>query len=303
MKNVVIAGYCRSSFTPAHKGRLAAVRADDLAARVVQGLIDRTGITHEEVEDLILGCGFPEGEQGLNLARLLVHLTALPISVAGTTVNRLCGSSMQAIHMAAGAIQMGAGEVFICAGVESMSRIPMGGFNPMPNPTLYGSYPQAYISMGETAENLARKYGIGRTEQENFALASHQKALAAQQKGLFAEEIVPIESPEAGIIDTDGCIRPDTSLDALAKLPPAFLENGSVTAGTLLSADGWRGGGAGLQRGLRGCTSPQKTGAHQGHRGFRLRPRDHGHRSGQGHPQGLAARRPDSGGHRHRGVE
>ncbi len=163
MKNVVIAGYCRSPFTPAHKGGLAVVRPDDLAAQVIRRLIVKVGVRPEDVEDLILGCAFAEGEQGLNLARLLVHLADLPISVAGTTVNRFCGSSMQAIHIAAGAIQMGAGEVFICAGVESMTRIPMGGFNPMPNPALYASHPEAYFSMGETAENLARKYQIDRT--------------------------------------------------------------------------------------------------------------------------------------------
>jgi acetyl-CoA acyltransferase len=232
MKSVVIAGYCRSPFTPAHKGRLARVRPDDLAAQVVKALIVRTGVRPEDVEDLILGCAFPEGEQGFNLGRLLAHLAGLPVTIAGMTVNRFCGSSMQAIHLAAGAIQMGAGEVLICAGVESMTRIPMGGFNPMPNPALYASFPQAYISMGETAENLARKYGIDRAGQEAFALASQRKAYAAQQQGRLAAEIVAIDSPETGRIDTDGCIRSDTSAEALAKLTPAFLENGSVTPGT-----------------------------------------------------------------------
>ena len=232
MKNVVIAGYQRSPFTPAHKGKLAIMRPDDIAAQVVRRLIEKTGVQPEDIEDLILGCAFPEGEQGLNLGRLLVHLAGLPIAVAGTTINRFCGSSMQAIHIAAGAIRMGAGEVFICAGVESMSRIPMGGFNLMPNPTLYTSFPQAYMSMGETAEILARQYGIGRAEQESFALGSQQKALAAHQQGLFLDEIVPIEHPEFGRVDADGCIRADSSLDALAKLPPSFLDSGSITAGT-----------------------------------------------------------------------
>lgn len=232
MKNVVIAGYCRSPFTPAHKGPLARVRPDDLAAQVIKALIGRTGVRSEDVEDLILGCAFPEGEQGFNLGRLLVHLAGLPITIPGMTVNRFCGSSMQAVHLAVGAIRMGAGEVFICAGVESMSRIPMGGFNPMPNPALYASFQQAYISMGETAENLARKYGIDRARQETFALASQQKAYAAQQQGRLSAEMVAIECRETGRVDTDGCIRPDTTAEALAKLPPAFLENGSVTAGT-----------------------------------------------------------------------
>lgn len=232
MNSVVISGYCRSPFTPAHKGRLAAVRPDDLAARVIRGLIERTGVQPEHIEDLILGCAFPEGEQGLNLGRLLVHLADLPVSVAGTTINRFCGSSMQAIHAAAGAIRMGAGEVFVCAGVESMTRIPMGGFNPMPHPGLYASLPAAYISMGATAENLARQYRIERTAQETFALTSQYRAFAAQRKGRLADEIVAIEGVDGGIIDQDGCIRPDSTAEALAKLPPAFLADGTVTAGT-----------------------------------------------------------------------
>ena len=227
MKNVVIAGYCRSPFTPAYKGLLSTVRPDDLVAQVVKGLINKTGVKPQDIEDLILGCAFPEGEQGLNLARLVVHLADLPVTVAGMTVNRFCGSSMQAIHIAAGAIQMSAGEVFICAGVESMTRIPMGGYNYMPNPALYEIYPQAYISMGDTAENLARQYHISRIDQEAFSLLSQQKAYAAKQQGHFADEIVPID-----LVDKDGCIRPDSTAAALAQLPPAFQSTGSVTAGT-----------------------------------------------------------------------
>lgn len=232
MKNVVIAGYCRSPFTAAQKGQLAKVRADDLAAQVVKGLINETGVAPEDIEDLILGCAFPEGEQGMNMARLIVHLAGLPISIAGTTINRFCGSSMQAIHNAAGAIQMNAGEVFICAGVESMSRVPMGGFNYLPNPCLYKDYPQAYIGMGETAENLALQYHIDRLAQDMFALASQQKTGAAQLSGLFASEIIPIKRMDGEIVRYDGCIRADSTLQALAELQPAFLKNGSVTAGT-----------------------------------------------------------------------
>ena len=227
MKNVVIAGYCRSPFTPAHKGRLIKIRPDDLAAQAVKGLINKTGVNPQDIEDLILGCAFPEGEQGLNLARLVVHLAGLPVTVAGTTVNRFCGSSMQAIHIAAGAIQMNAGEVFICAGVESMTRIPMGGYNYMPNPALYETYPQAYISMGDTAENLAKQYHISRIDQEAFSLLSQQKAYAAQQQGRFADEIIAID-----LVERDGCIRPDSTAATLAQLPPAFQATGSVTAGT-----------------------------------------------------------------------
>ena len=232
MKNVVIAGYCRSPFTPAQKGQLAKVRSDDLAAQVIKGLIDKTGVAPQDIEDLILGCAFPEGEQGMNLARLIVQLAELPITIAGVTINRFCGSSMQAIHNAAGMIQMNAGEVFICAGVESMSRVPMGGFNYLPNPSLYKTNPQAYIGMGETAENLAVQYHIDRLAQETFSLLSQQKAETAQQNGLFATEIIPIKRADAEIVQYDGCIRATSTLQALAELQPAFLKNGSVTAGT-----------------------------------------------------------------------
>jgi len=232
MKNVVIAGYCRSPFTPAQKGQLAKVRPDDLVAQVIKALIHDTGVAPQDIEDLILGCAFPEGEQGMNLARLIVHLAELPISVAGTTINRFCGSSMQAIHNAAGMIQMNAGEVFICAGVESMSRVPMGGFNYLPNSGLYKAYPQAYIGMGETAENLALQYHIDRLAQETFALTSQQKAGAALQNGSFSTEIIPIKRADGETVQVDGCIRADSTLQALSELQPAFLKNGSVTAGT-----------------------------------------------------------------------
>ncbi|WP_305907830.1 thiolase family protein [Methylomarinum sp. Ch1-1] len=232
MNNAIIAGYARSPFTPAHKGALAAVRPDELAAQLVKSLVRESGIDLNDIEDLILGCAFPEGEQGLNLARLVVHLAELPIGIAGVTVNRFCGSSMQAIHMAAGAIQMNAGDVFICAGVESMSRVPMGGFNTLPHPGLYRDYPQAYIGMGETAENLALKYAIARADQEAFALTSQQKAHAAEQQRLFIDEIIPIVTASGEGIERDGCLRPETTPEAMTELSPAFSENGSVTAAT-----------------------------------------------------------------------
>ena len=231
MKDIVIAGYARSPFHFATKGALTKVRPDDLAAHVVKGLVERTGVNPDDVEDLILGCAFPEGEQGFNMARLVGLMAGLPISVAGTTVNRFCGSSMQAIHMAAGAILMGAGDVFICAGVESMSRVPMSGFNPMPNPTLYESMPAAYMSMGETAENVGREYEISREDQEVFAVTSQHKAGDAQAKGRLSDEIIPIEV-NGNIIDADGCLRPTTDLEGLAGLKLAFDQNGTVTAGT-----------------------------------------------------------------------
>ncbi len=223
--NVVICGFARSPFTPAKKGDLAKVRPDDLAAEVVKGLIKKYSIKVEDVEDLVLGCAFPEAEQGMNLARNVVFLSGLPTSVGGVTVNRFCASSMQAIHQAAGAINSGSGELFIAGGVESMSRVPMPGFNPMLNPSLIDM--DAYIGMGHTAENLARKHSINRVDQEKMALESHQKASAAHQKKQFDDEIIEING-----VKEDGCVRPETSLESMAKLKPAFDKDGLVTAGT-----------------------------------------------------------------------
>ena len=231
MKSVVIAGYARSPFTPATKGALAGTRPDEIAAQVVAALVKRTKVDPNKIEDLIVGCAFPEGEQGFNVARLIGFLAGLPLSVAGMTLNRFCGSSMQAIHIAAGAIQMDAGEAFICAGIESMSRIPMGGFNPLPHPGLYERYPEAYMGMGETAENLAKKFKISRAAQDAFAVASQQKAGKAQAAGLLKDEIVPITTAK-GVVSEDGCIRAESTTDGLATLKPAFDAKGSVTAAT-----------------------------------------------------------------------
>jgi acetyl-CoA acyltransferase len=231
MTDVVIAGFARSPFTPAKRGELAKTRPDEMAAQVVRALVERSGVNADDIEDLIVGCAFPEAEQGLNVARIIGFLAGLPQSVAGTTVNRFCGSSMQSIHMAAGAIALGAGDAFICAGVESMTRVPMAGFNPMPHPGLYADMPEAYIAMGITAENLAKKYDIARARQEEMAGASQQKATAARDEGRLADEIVPIVDGNIRV-EVDGCIRDDTSLDGLAGLDPAFDKDGSVTAGT-----------------------------------------------------------------------
>ena len=225
MTEIVICGYARSAFTPAKKGQLAKTRPDDLAAEVVKGLIKKNNINPNDIEDLVLGCAFPEAEQGMNLARNVVFLSDLPHSVGGVTVNRFCASSMQAIHQAVGAINSGAGDLFIAGGVESMSRVPMPGFNPMLNPNLIDL--DAYIGMGHTAENLAKKHSISREEQEKMALESHQKASKAQENGEFIEEIITIND-----VNKDGCIRPETSLESMANLKPAFDKNGSVTAGT-----------------------------------------------------------------------
>jgi len=231
MTDVVIAGYVRSPFHLATKGALARVRPDDLAAQVIRGLLEKTKVDPAEIEDIILGCAFPEGEQGLNVARLIGLLADLPLSVGGMTVNRFCGSSMSAIHIAVGQIAIGAGEAFICAGLESMSRIPMGGYNPMPNAALAKKSLGAYMGMGETAENVAEKYQITRAEQEQLAVKSQQKAAAARAAGKFIDEIIPIES-KGGTVSEDGTIRGETTAEALAGLKPAFSKDGSVTAGT-----------------------------------------------------------------------
>jgi acetyl-CoA acyltransferase len=231
MKSVVIAGYARSPFHFAKKGALTKVRPDELAAQVIGALVERSKIDPKEIEDVIVGCAIPEGEQGLNIGRIVGFLAHLPLNVAGATVNRFCGSSMQAIHMAAGAIQLDAGEAFICAGVESMTRVPMTGFNPLPHPGLAKEYPQAYISMGQTAENVARKYQVTREQQQDFAIKSHRKAAEAQAAGKLKDEIVPIKGKD-GAIDQDGCIRADTTQETLSGLAPAFDAQGSVTAGT-----------------------------------------------------------------------
>lgn len=227
MASAVIVGYLRSPFTPANKGALATVRPDDLAAQVIAALVQKIGVKAQDINDLLLGCAFPEGEQGFNMARMVALHAGLPVTVAGVTINRWCGSSMEAIHIAAGNIATGKGEVFIAAGVESMTRIPMGGFNPLPNPALYAKMPEAYLSMGLTAENVAKKFNIERKAQEEFALASHKKAAAADMSG----EIVGI-STKAGVVDKDGTIRASSTPEDLAKLEPVFDAKGTVTAGT-----------------------------------------------------------------------
>jgi acetyl-CoA acyltransferase len=231
MTDVVIAAYRRSPFHFAGKGDLAKVRPDELVAQVMRALLAESKADPAAIEDVVMGCAFPEGEQGLNIARLASFLAGLPQAAGGVTVNRFCGSSMQAVHQAAGAIRMGAGEAFLCAGVESMSRVPIMGFNPLPHPGLAKDFPQAYVSMGETAENVARRFQIPRREQEEFAAESQRRAAKAQAEGYFASELVPIRT-RAGTVEQDGCIRPDTTPEGLAALKPAFSQDGTVTAGT-----------------------------------------------------------------------
>ena len=231
MVQAVIVDYLRTPFTPAHKGGLVSVRADEAAGQLIRALVKRSGIDPQDVEDVIVGCAFPEAEQGFNIARIIGCLGKLPMSVAATTVNRFCGSSMQALHMAVGAIAMGSGDAFICAGVESMTRVPMGGYNPLPHPSLYASS-AIYMGMGETAENLAKQYHITREQQEAFAISSQRCAAAAQDNGHFTAEIAPVERRDGSHVMLDECLRPATDAATLADLKLAFDAAGSVTAGT-----------------------------------------------------------------------
>lgn len=238
MSNAVIAGFVRTPFHFAKKGRLVSVRPDDLAAHAVKALVARSKVDPIAIEDVLMGCAYPEAEQGSNIARIVSLLSGLPQSLGAATVNRFCGSSMSAVHYAAGQIALGAGQAFICAGVESMTRVPQGGFNPSPNPRFKRPdnpdaeiQTEAYISMGRTAENVAARYRISRAEQEQFALESQQKAANAHERGKLRAELVAVATPD-GSVDTDGCLRPQTSLEGLAQLKPAFFEGGTVTAGT-----------------------------------------------------------------------
>ena len=231
MHNAVIAGYSRSPFTISYKGELKSLRPEDILAQVINKLISPSNLNKDDIEDVIVGCAFPEGEQGFNIGKVVTFMCDLPRSVAGMTVNRWCGSSMQAIHNAAGSIAMGSGKVFICAGVESMTRVPMLGFNPMPHPQLLEDNPNVYLSMGITAENVAKKYNIDRKEQQEFAISSHEKASNADSKGNFKDEITSIKNDTIDVTK-DGGIRPGTTQEILDGLKLAFDQNGTVTAGT-----------------------------------------------------------------------
>ena len=227
----VIVDWLRSPFHRAHKGELANVRPDEMAGQVIRQLMERNDISSSMIDDLILGCAYPEGEQGYNLGRLLTFLGELPNTVPGATINRLCGSSMQAILSAAAHIEVGWGDCILVGGVESMSRIQRRGFNWSPSAELEDKFPDAYIGMGVTAENVAKKWNQTRIQHEQFALSSHHKAASAQTNGLFKNEIATIKNNEI-IITEDGCIRGNTTLESMAKLNPAFGENGIVTAAT-----------------------------------------------------------------------
>jgi len=227
MNRAVIAGYSRSPFTIAKKGDLVGIRPEDILADVIKNLLITSKVNPEDIEDIIAGCAFPEGEQGFNIGKIVTFMTNMNVKTAGMTVNRWCGSSMQSIHIGAGAIAMGAGNAFICCGVESMSRVPMNGFNPMPHPKLHEDNPNVYLSMGTTAENVANKYQLSRKDQQEFAILSHQKAHEAESKGKLKDEIAIVNN-----CSKDGGIRPTTNQEILDGLKLAFDQNGTITAGT-----------------------------------------------------------------------
>ncbi|PDV97231.1 acetyl-CoA C-acyltransferase [Candidatus Chloroploca asiatica] len=243
MDEAVIISGARTAVGKSGRGTLRTTRPDELAALVVQATIARApGLDPREVEDVIMGCAMPEGEQGLNLARVAAQRAELPDSVCGVTVNRFCASGLQTVAMAAQQIMMGQADVIIAGGAESMSMVPMSGNKFSPNPHLAQHDPAVYLGMGLTAENVARDHKISREDQDAFALRSHQKALHAQKEGYFAPGIVPVEvqltelvdgraQTRTMVFDRDEGPRADTSLEALAKLKAAFSATGSVTAG------------------------------------------------------------------------
>jgi len=237
----ILAAY-RTPGCRAKKGKFKDMRPDDLAAEAIRGLVERTGIDSGKIDDVILGCAFPEGEQGMNMAKVAASRAGLPCSVPGMTINRFCSSGLQSIAMAAERIMAGFADCIVAGGAESMTMIPMGGGKYSANPGLVGDWPESYASMGITAELVAEKYGIAREEQDRFALASHQKAAAAIEDGRFTDEILPIEVEHVAMVGNklqkqletvaiDDGVRVDTSLEGLAKLKPAFRLGGSVTAG------------------------------------------------------------------------
>lgn len=224
--------FARTPFQFARKGAFVTLPPAELAAQLVRGLLARQAFPTAELEDVLLGCAYPEGEQGDNLARIVALLAGLSEHVAGATINRFCGSSMTSIHAAAGSIATGAGEAFLCLGVESMSKVPQGGLHPSPNPRLQELRPEAYISMGMTAENVARRCGISREMQEQFAATSQAKTSVAMAAGDFADELISVQLADGTTVVEDGCLRPTTTLEGLAALKPAFAADGTVTAGT-----------------------------------------------------------------------
>ena len=226
MYKAVIAGYARSPFTMAKKGELIDIKPVNLLSEVIKKLITQSKVNPNDIEDIVVGCAFQVGEQCFNIGKLVTFLTGMDIKTSGMTVDRWCGSSMEGIHIAAGKIAMGSGKVFICGGVESMTRVTTG-FDPLPYPYIEKENPNVYFTMGTTAENVAKQYSISRTEQQEFAISSHKKAFDAQTKGNFNNEIVTI-----GSCSQDSNIRPNSNHEKLDSLKLAFDPNGTVTAAT-----------------------------------------------------------------------
>jgi acetyl-CoA acyltransferase len=243
MKEAYIVSTVRTAIGKAPRGTLHSVRPDDLGAIAVQGAIAKIpNLDPEQIEDVIMGCAFPEGEQGFNLGRIVARRAGLPDAVPGCTVNRFCASGLQTIAMASQAIISGQADLIVAGGAESMSLMPMGGNYLALNPALVSASPNTYISMGITAENVAQEFNISRQDQDQFALRSHKKALAAIAKGLFKPEIVPVKFSETlyaegktqtfeRVFESDEGPRTDTSMEALAGLKPVFNVKGTVTAG------------------------------------------------------------------------
>ena len=243
MREAYVVSAVRTPVGKAPRGRLKNTRPDELAALVVREAVARVpGLDPGAVEDLVLGCAFPEAEQGMNAGRIVALRAGLPVTVPGATVNRFCASGLEAIAMAATRVRAGMAGVQAAGGMESMSLVPMGGNKPVPNPYLVEHFPAVYMSMGLTAERVAARYGVSREDQDAFALASHQKAAAAQDAGFFDREIVPVTIEEAvpgekgvevksSVFAADEGVRRDTSLEGLAALKPAFAAGGTVTAG------------------------------------------------------------------------
>jgi acetyl-CoA acyltransferase len=234
MKSAVIVEAKRTPIGRGVKGAYAATRPEKLGAVVIEALKPLLK-DWSNLEDVIVGCAMPEGEQGMNMARLISFKAGLPITAAASTINRFCGSSQETVLMAARAIASGAGTIFLAGGVESMSKVPMMGFNPSVDPELAASYPEAYCSMGITAENLAKDYSISRKEQDEFAFASHQKGAAAWKAGKYEKEVVRFTTKgldgQDVTLQQDECVRADTSVEKLGELKAAFLQDGNVTAG------------------------------------------------------------------------
>ena len=232
LKDAVIVASRRSAVGKAGKGTLRNTRPDDIATQVIKGMLaDIPDLPLDLIDDVIMGCAMPEGEQGLNVARMIGLDAGLPNSSSAMTVNRFCSSGLQTIAMAAERVMVGAVDCALAGGVESMSMVPMGGNKAMLNPRLVDERPEVYISMGLTAENVARQFEVSREDQDAFSLRSHQRAVAAIEGGKFADEIVPVTTAEGKTFDTDEGPRADTNIEALAKLRPVFHVKGSVTAG------------------------------------------------------------------------